>query len=101
LSPGRETCTVMWYAWTGRLPGLSVRCWAASAHKERSDVMSLGEIAYEAYHAALSEYRRTHHDHFVQSGRWATLSPQFQAAWEAASQAVAYAVAKRSREQTE
>jgi len=30
--------------------------------------MSLGEIAYEAYHAALSEYRRTHHDHFVQSG---------------------------------
>ena len=51
--------------------------------------MSLGEIAYEAYHAALSEYRRTHHDHFVQSGGWANLSPQFQAAWEAASQAVA------------
>jgi len=36
--------------------------------------MSLGEIAYEAYHAALSEYRRTHHDHFVQSGGWANLS---------------------------
>jgi len=51
--------------------------------------MSLGEIAYEGYHAALSEYRRTHHDHFVQSGGWANLSPQFQAAWEAASQAVA------------
>jgi len=36
--------------------------------------MSLGEIAYEAYHAALSEYRRTHHDHFVQSGGWANVS---------------------------
>ncbi len=59
--------------------------------------MSLGEIAYEAYHAALSEYRRTHHDHFVQSGGWANLSPQFQAAWEAASQAVA----ERIIEQTE
>ena len=57
--------------------------------------MSLGEIAYEAYHAALSEYRGTHNDHFVQSGQWANLSPQFQAAWEAASQAVAYAVAER------
>jgi len=59
--------------------------------------MSLGEIAYEAYHAALSEYRGTHHDHFVQSGGWANLSPQFQAAWEAASQAVA----ERIIEQTE
>jgi hypothetical protein len=59
--------------------------------------MSLGEIAYEAYHAALSEYRRTHHDHFVQSGGWSNLSPQFQAAWEAASQAVA----ERIIEQTE
>jgi hypothetical protein len=39
--------------------------------------MSLGEIAYEAYHAALSEYRRTHHDQFDPSGRWASLSPQF------------------------
>jgi len=39
--------------------------------------MSLGEIAYEAYHAALSEYHRTHHDHFVQSGGWANLSPSF------------------------
>ena len=63
--------------------------------------MSLGEIAYEAYHAALSEYRRTHHDHFDQSGRWASLSPQFQAAWEAAGQAVALAVVDRMREQTE
>jgi hypothetical protein len=26
--------------------------------------MSLGEIAYEAYHEALREYRRTHNDHF-------------------------------------
>ncbi len=59
--------------------------------------MSLGERAYEAYHAALSEYRRTHHDYFVQSGGWANLSPQFQAAWEAASQAVA----ERIIEQTE
>jgi hypothetical protein len=63
--------------------------------------MSLGEIAYEAYHAALSEYRRTHHDHFVQSGRWATVSPQFQAAWEAASQAVAHAVVERIGKKTE
>jgi hypothetical protein len=63
--------------------------------------MSLGEIAYEAYHAALSEYRRTHHDHFDQSGRWASLSPQFQAAWEAAGQAVALVVVDRMREQTE
>jgi len=62
--------------------------------------MSLGEIAYEAYHAALSEYRRTHHDHFVQSGGWANLSPQFQAAWEAASQAVTHAVAERTSEHT-
>ena len=37
--------------------------------------MSLGEIAYEAYHAALREYRRTHHDQFDPSGRWASLSP--------------------------
>ena len=36
--------------------------------------MSLGEIAYEAYHAALSEYRRTHHDQFDPSGRWASLA---------------------------
>jgi hypothetical protein len=50
--------------------------------------MSLGEIAYEAYHAALKEYRRTHHDQFDAAGRWASLSPQFQAAWEAASQTV-------------
>ena len=63
--------------------------------------MSLGEIAYEAYHAALSEYRRTHHDQFDPSGRWASLSPQFQAAWEAASQAVAHAVAERHRENAE
>ena len=27
--------------------------------------MTLGEIAYEASHAALQEYRRTHHDQFV------------------------------------
>ena len=63
--------------------------------------MSLGEIAYEAYHAALSEYRRTHHDQFDPSGRWVTLSPTFQAAWEAASQAVALAVVERIREKTE
>ena len=63
--------------------------------------MSLGEIAYEAYHAALTEYRRTHNDQFNQSGRWASLSPQFQAAWEAASQAVVHAVAERPREHTE
>jgi hypothetical protein len=63
--------------------------------------MSLGDIAYEAYHAALSECRRTHHDHFVQSGGWANLSKQFQAAWEAASQAVAHAVVERIREKTE
>jgi|GEM_PF-2291655 len=63
--------------------------------------MSLGEIAYEAYHAALSEYRRTHHDHFVQSGGWANLSKQFQAAWEAASQAVTKAVAERIIDKTE
>jgi hypothetical protein len=63
--------------------------------------MSLGEIAYEAYHAALKEYRRTRHDHFDQSGRWASLSPQFQAAWEAASEAVVHAVAERHREQQE
>jgi hypothetical protein len=62
--------------------------------------MSLGEIAYEAYHAALSEYRRAHHDQFDPSGRWATLSPTFQAAWEAASQAVALAVVERIREKT-
>jgi hypothetical protein len=60
--------------------------------------MSLGEIAYEAYHAALKEYRRTHNDHFDQSGRWASLSPQFQAAWEAASQAVTDAAAEQARE---
>ena len=59
--------------------------------------MSLGEIAYEAYHAALIEYRRTHHDQFDPSGRWASLAPQFQAAWEAASQAVARAVAERHK----
>ena len=63
--------------------------------------MSLGEIAYEAYHEALREYRRTHHDHFDQSGRWASLSPQFQAAWEAASRAVAHAVVDHIREKTE
>jgi hypothetical protein len=63
--------------------------------------MSLGEIAYEAYHAALKEYRRTHNDHFDQSGRWASLSPHFQAAWEAASQAVVHAAAERQREQPE
>ena len=73
----------------------------AGEHKERSDVMSLGEIAYEAYHAALREYRATHNDHFNQSGRWASLSPQFQAAWEAASQAVVHAIAERPREHTE
>ena len=56
--------------------------------------MSLGEIAYEAYHKALREYRRTHNDQFNQAGRWASLSPQFQAAWEAASHAVAHAVAE-------
>jgi hypothetical protein len=63
--------------------------------------MSLGEIAYEAYHAALSEYRRTHHDQFDPSGRWASLSPQFQAAWEAASQAVVHAVTEHPGEHTE
>ena len=63
--------------------------------------MSLGEIAYEAYHAALSEYRQTRHDQFDPSGRWASLSPQFQAAREAASQAVAHAVAERHREDVE
>jgi hypothetical protein len=63
--------------------------------------MSLGEIAYEAYHAALSEYRRTHHDQFDPSGRWASLSPQFQAAWEAASHAVAQAVTERPWEHPE
>ena len=63
--------------------------------------MSLGEIAYEAYHEALREYRRTHHDHFNQAGRWASLSPQFQAAWEAASQAVARAVGERHGEHAE
>jgi hypothetical protein len=62
--------------------------------------MSLGEIAYEAYHAALREYRRTHNDQFDQSGRWTSLSPQFQAAWEAAGQAVAHAVVDHIREQT-
>ena len=62
--------------------------------------MSLGEIAYEAYHEALREYRHTHHDQFDQSGRWASLSPQFQAAWEAAGQAVALAIVDRLREQT-
>ena len=56
--------------------------------------MSLGEIAYEAYHATLREYRRTHHDQFDPSGRWASLSPQFQAAWDAASHAVASALAE-------
>ena len=60
--------------------------------------MSLGAIAYEAYHAALSEYRRTHHDQFDPSGRWSSLAPPFQAAWEAASQAVAHVVAERRRE---
>jgi hypothetical protein len=39
--------------------------------------MSLGEIAYEAYHAALIAYRRTHHDQFDPSGRWASLAPSF------------------------
>jgi hypothetical protein len=73
----------------------------ADVHEERSDVMSLGELAYEAYHTALREYRRTHHDHFDQAGRWASLSLQFQAAWEAAGQAVAGAVAARPREATE
>jgi len=63
--------------------------------------MSLGELAYEAYHTALREYRRTHNDHFDQSGQWASLSPQFQAAWEAAGHAVAYAIAERHREHTE
>ncbi len=63
--------------------------------------MSLGEIAYEAYHAALSEYRRNHNDQFVQSGRWATLSPQFQAAWEAVGHAVASAVVERIGKHTE
>ena len=57
--------------------------------------MSLGEIAYEASHAALREYRRTHHDQFDPSGRWASLSPQFQAAWDTASHAVASALAER------
>ena len=63
--------------------------------------MSLGEIAYEAYHAALIEYRRTHHDLFNPSRRWASLSPQFQAAWEAASQAVAHAVTESHGEHAE
>ena len=63
--------------------------------------MSLGEIAYEAYHEALREYRRTHHDQFNQAGRWASLSPQFQAAWETASQAVAHAIADHIKEKTE
>ena len=63
--------------------------------------MSLGEIAYEAYHEALREYRRTHNDHFNPAGRWASLSPQFQAAWEAASQAVAHAVVERHSEHAE
>jgi hypothetical protein len=63
--------------------------------------MSLGEIAYEAYHVALSEYRRTHNDHFDQSGRWTSLSPQFQAAWEAAGHAVAPEVIDHIREKTE
>jgi hypothetical protein len=65
--------------------------------------MSLGEIAYEyeAYHAALIEYRRAYHDQFDPSGRWASLSPQFQAAWEAASQAVVHAVAERHEEHAE
>ena len=67
---------------------------------ERSKVMSRGEIAYEAYHAALEEYRRTPHDPFTQAGRWARLSPQFQAAGEAASHAVVHAVAERPREPT-
>jgi len=62
--------------------------------------MSRGEIAYEASHAALSEYRRAHHDHLVQSGGWTNVSPQFQATWEAASQAVKNAVAERLIEQT-
>jgi hypothetical protein len=63
--------------------------------------MSLGEIAYEAYHAALREYRRTHHDQFDPSGRWPSLSPQFQAAWEAASHAVASAVVDRLQDTKE
>lgn len=68
---------------------------------ERSETMSLGEIAYEAYHAALQEYRRTHHDQFDPAGRWLSLSPQFQAAWEAASHAVASAVVDRLRDAEE
>jgi hypothetical protein len=60
--------------------------------------MALGETAYEAYHAALQEYRRTHHDQFDAAGRWASLSPQFQAAWEAASQAVVDAATARARD---
>ena len=63
--------------------------------------MSLGEIAYEAYHAALREYRRTHHDQFDPSGRWASLSPQFQAAWDAASHAVASALAEHPQDPRE
>ena len=62
--------------------------------------MSLGEIAYEAYHAALKEYRRTHHDPCDTAGRWASLSPQFQAAWEAASQAVVAAAAACAQDHT-
>ena len=58
--------------------------------------MSPGELAYEAYHAALKEYRGTHHDEFDTAGRWASLSPQCQAAWEAASQAVVDTAAARA-----
>jgi hypothetical protein len=58
--------------------------------------MSPGGIAYEAYHAALTEYRPTHHDQFDAAGRWANLSPSFQAAWEAASQAVMDAAIARA-----
>ena len=54
----------------------------------KDHVMSLGEIAYEAYHAALTEYRRTHPDQCDAAGRWASFSPPLLAAWEAASQAV-------------
>ena len=57
--------------------------------------MSRGEIAYEASHAALREYRRTHHDQCDPAGRWPSVSPQFQAAWDAASQAVASVVVER------
>ena len=69
--------------------------------KERSKTISLGDIVYEASHAALREYRRTHHDQFDLSGRWASVSPQFQAAWDAASHAVASALAERPQDPRE